>query len=107
MCQTDCRKAIGSQISGGQHVRISKENLKPAKGSKQNYTTEIFNLLKVVHKSPRPLYELADLLLRQIDGQFYAEDLSPVQITKRTTYVGHLESKERLRIQTAQLFNFS
>ena len=25
----------------------------------------------------------------------------------RQTYVGHLESKERLRIQPAQLFNFS
>ena len=28
-------------------------------------------------------------------------------VTNVTLYVGHLESKERLRIQPAQLFNFS
>ena len=29
------------------------------------------------------------------------------KISSRPRYVGHLESKERLRIQPAQLFNFS
>ena len=30
-----------------------------------------------------------------------------VLLSQEKTYVGHLESKERLRIQPAQLFNFS
>jgi hypothetical protein len=44
----------------GQHVRISKEKLKFAKGGKQNYTTEIFRIHEVVRKIPRPVYELED-----------------------------------------------
>lgn len=43
-----------------QHVRISKEKMKFAKGSKQNYTKEIFKAIKVVRRSPRPVYELED-----------------------------------------------
>ena len=42
----------------GQHVRISKEKLKFAKGGKKIYTTEIFTMHKVVRKIPRPMYEL-------------------------------------------------
>jgi hypothetical protein len=45
-----------------QHVRISKEKLKFSKCGEQNYTTEIFKIHKVVHKIPRPVYELEDLL---------------------------------------------
>jgi len=33
----------------GQHVRISKDKVKFAKGGEQNYTTEIFKVRKVVH----------------------------------------------------------
>ena len=32
----------------GQHVRISKEKMKFAKGSEQNYTDEIFRIVKVI-----------------------------------------------------------
>ena len=74
------------RFSVGQHVRISKEKLKFAKGGEQNYTTEIFRICKVVRRIPRPVYELQDLLGKHIDGQFYAEELSPVRITKKTTY---------------------
>ena len=45
----------------GQHVRISKEKMKFAKGGEQNYTTEIFKVRKVVHRTPRPVFELEDL----------------------------------------------
>jgi hypothetical protein len=45
-----------------QHLRLSKEELKFAKGGEQNYTTEIFRVQKVVFKIPRLVYELADLL---------------------------------------------
>ena len=39
-----------------------------------------------MHKTPRPVYKLEDLPRRQIDGQFYAEEVSPARITKRTMY---------------------
>ena len=69
----------------GHHVRISKEKLKFAKGGEQNYTTEIFRISKVIRRVPRPLYELQDLQVKHIDGQFYAEELSPVPVTNATT----------------------
>jgi len=57
-----------------------------AKGAEQNYTTEIFRIIKVVPRKPRPVYELEDLNNTPIDGQFYGEELSPVHLTKRTAY---------------------
>jgi hypothetical protein len=42
----------------GQHVRISKEKTKFAKGGEQNYTTEVFRIIKVICKIPRPVNEL-------------------------------------------------
>ena len=74
------------RFSVGQNVRISKEKLKFAKGGEQNYTTEIFRICKVVRRIPCPVYELQDLLGKHIDGQFYAEEPSPVVITKKKTY---------------------
>jgi hypothetical protein len=70
----------------GQHVRISKEKMKFAKGGEQNYTTEVFRIIKVIRRIPRPLYELEDLNQKLIGGQFFNEDSSPVRITKRTTF---------------------
>ncbi|GFG31344.1 hypothetical protein Cfor_03978 [Coptotermes formosanus] len=64
----------------GQHVRISKEKMKFAKGSEQNYSTEIFRVAKVINRTPRIVYELEDLNKTAIDGQFYAEELTPVRI---------------------------
>ena len=72
--------------SVGQHVRISKEKFKFVKGGEQNYTTEIFRISKFVRWIPRPVYVLQDLLGKHTDGQFYAEELSPVSVTKATTY---------------------
>jgi hypothetical protein len=79
-------KTAVAKFRVGQHVRVSKEKMKFAKGGKQNYTTEIFKIRNVVHRSPRPVYEMDDLLGAQIDGQFYSEELSPVSISSRTTY---------------------
>jgi hypothetical protein len=67
----------------GQHVRISKEKLKFAKGCEQNYTTEIFRIQKVVSS---PVYELVDLLGKHIDGQFYGEELTPVIVPTNRAY---------------------
>jgi transposase InsO family protein len=69
-----------------QTVRISKAKLKFAKGVEQNYTTEIFKIRKIICRTPRPVYELEDLRGQRTDGQFYTEELTPVRITKQTTY---------------------
>ena len=58
----------------GQHVRISKEKMKFAKGGEQTFSTEIFRITKVVERKPRPVYELEDLNKTPIGGQFYAEE---------------------------------
>jgi hypothetical protein len=70
----------------GQHVRISKEKMKFAKAAKHNFSTEIFRIVKVIHRRPRVVYELEDLNRTPIDGQFYPDELTPVRITSRTTY---------------------
>jgi len=64
------------------HVRISKEKMKFAKGGEQNYSTEVFRVIKVIRRTPRPVYELEDLNHKVIDGQFFNEELTPVRITK-------------------------
>ena len=45
----------------GQHVRISKDKMKFAKGGEQNYTTEFFKIRKVVYRTPCPVFEIEDL----------------------------------------------
>ena len=81
----------------GQHVRISKEKMKFAKGGEQNYTTEIFKIRKVVYRTPRPVFELEDLRGVEIEGQFYSEELVPVRISKQTTYKIDKILKKRVR----------
>jgi hypothetical protein len=73
-----------SKLRVDQQVRISKEKMKFAKGGDQNYTTEVFRIIKVIRRTP--VYELEDLNRRVIDGQFYNEELNPIRITKRTTF---------------------
>jgi predicted ATPase with chaperone activity len=70
----------------GQHVRISKEKLKFAKGGEQNDTSEIFRIQKVVSRIPRPVHELVDLLGKHIDWHLYWEELTPVNAPKNRTY---------------------
>ena len=67
-------------------MRISKEKMKFAKGGEQNYTTEVFRIIKVIRRTFRPVYELEDLNQKVIDGQFFNEELTPVRITKRTMF---------------------
>jgi hypothetical protein len=93
-----------SKFKGGQHVGISKEKLKYAKGYEQNYTTEIFQIHKAVPRTPRPVYGLVDLLGKNIEGQFYAEELSPVIVTKKTVY--HIDKilRRKVRNGTSEVF---
>jgi len=77
---------VRAKFRVGQHVRISKEKMKFAKGYEQNFSTEIFRIAKVIDRKPRPLYELVDLNKTPIDGQFYQEELTPVQVSRRTQF---------------------
>jgi hypothetical protein len=70
----------------GEHVRISREMMRFAKGSEQNYTTDIFKIENVIYRTPRPVYVLEDLNQPLIEGQFYGEELTPVRVTERTEY---------------------
>jgi len=54
----------------GDLVRITKENVRFAKGYKQTFSTEIFRVVKFIQRVPRPVYELSDLQDRTIKGQF-------------------------------------
>ena len=60
--------------------------MKFVKGSEQNYTDQIFRIVKVNHSTPRPVYELADLNGTLIEGQFYGQEITPVHITNRSVY---------------------
>ena len=71
-------RVIKAKYSVGQHVRISKEKAKFAKSAEQNFSTEIFRIVKVITRSPRPVYELEDLTLSQ-----------------QTLYIYHAPSKAR------------
>jgi hypothetical protein len=52
----------------GQHVSISKEKIIFAKGGEQNYTTEVFRNIKIIRRTPTPVYELEDLNHKVTDG---------------------------------------
>jgi len=77
-------RVVKVKFSVGQHVRISKEK-KFAKGGEHNFSAEIFRITKVMERRPRPDYELEDLNKTPIEGQFYAEELTPVRTSKKTT----------------------
>jgi hypothetical protein len=70
----------------GDLVRITKEKLKFAKGYEQNYSTEIFRVVKVINRKPQPVYELTDLNNRPIEGQFYNYELVKVTVSPETEF---------------------
>jgi len=71
--------------------------MKFAKGVEQNFSTEIFRVVKVIERWPRPVYELEDINRTRIDGQFYQEELTPVRVTKSTVYKIDKILDERVR----------
>jgi len=60
--------------------------MKFPKGGEQTSSTEIFSVTKIIERRPRHVYEIQDLNKTPIKGQFYAEELTPVRISKETTY---------------------
>jgi len=83
-CASECRKKRGKvcvkivRYNVGQHVIISKEKAKFDKSAEQNFSTEFFRSIKVIHRTPRPVYEMEDLIRKFIDGLFY-EELTPAR----------------------------
>ena len=67
----------------GQHIRISKEKVRFVKGRGRIIR---FRIVKAIRRTPWPVYELEDMNGTLIEGQFYAEDLTPFRVTKRTVY---------------------
>ena len=80
------RRVIKAKYSVGQHVHISNEKAKFTKSSEHNFSTEIFRIVKVIPRTPCPVYELEDLNKQPIEGQFYPEELTPVVVTKQTQF---------------------
>jgi hypothetical protein len=92
------RKAKSPPIySMGQTVKISKEKMQFARGFGQNWTLELFTISKVLRRSRRHVYELPDLRGESFEGQFYTEELTAVEITKRTEYQVHKILDSRVR----------
>jgi hypothetical protein len=51
-------------------VRIINEKVKFAKWYVQNFSTEIFQVVKAIQRMPEPVYELSDIQARHIEGKF-------------------------------------
>ena len=51
-------------------MRISKEKGKFAKSAEQNFSSEIFRIVKVIPRTSRPVYELEDLNKQPIQALF-------------------------------------
>jgi hypothetical protein len=57
-----------------------------AKAAEHNFSTEIFRIVKVIHRRPRVIYQIEDLNGTPIDVQFSSGELTHIRITSRTTY---------------------
>jgi phosphopantetheine adenylyltransferase len=65
-------------------IRITKEKVKFTKGYEQTFSKEIFQVVKVIHRMPQPVFELTDLQGRPIKGQFYNYELVKVIVSSET-----------------------
>jgi hypothetical protein len=79
-------RTIRAKFRVGEHVLVSKGKMKFTKGAVQNFSQEIFRIIKVIYRTPRPVYELEYLNNTPTVGRLYQVGMTPVRITKRTTY---------------------
>jgi len=49
-------RSVRDKLRVGQHVRISNEKMEFAKGAEQNFSREMLRLLKMIKRTPRPVY---------------------------------------------------
>ena len=68
----------------GDLVRITKEKVSFAKGYEQTFSTDIFRIVKIIHRVPQPVYEMSDLHDRLIEGQFYNYELVKVTVSPQS-----------------------
>jgi hypothetical protein len=73
-------------FKAGDLVRITKEKVEFAKGYEQTFSTEIFRVVKVIQRMPRPVYELSDLQGQPIEGRFYNCELVKIAVTPQTEF---------------------
>jgi len=86
---------IKDKYSVRKHVRRGKIKVKFARSAEQNFSTEIFRIVKVIPRTPKSVYE--DLNKRPIDGSFYQEELTPVVVTNQTQFKIHKILSTRVR----------
>ena len=55
-------------------------------GYEQTFSTEIFQLVKVILRVAQPVYELTDLQDRPIEGQFYNYEFVKVTVPLETEF---------------------
>jgi hypothetical protein len=67
-------------------VRIIKQKVVFAKVYEQTFSTEIFQVVKILPRVPQPVYELSDLQNLRIQGQFYNYELVKVTLTPQTEF---------------------
>jgi hypothetical protein len=70
----------------GTHVRVSRPDLKFAKGYEGQWLHEIFKIVAVIKNKQKILYELADYHGNKLDARFYREEIQPVNVNRDTQY---------------------
>lgn len=87
----------------GDNVRISREKKQFEKGYVQNWSDEIFHVVRVLKRSV-PVYVIADLNNEEISGTFYGYELQHVQVNVNTAFRVHKILETRGRGRTREVF---
>ena len=67
-------------------LELAKKNWNLPRPQSRILTHRFFVFVRLFIEPPRPVYELEDLNKTPIVGQFYAEELTSLRISKRTMY---------------------
>ncbi|XP_069192769.1 uncharacterized protein [Procambarus clarkii] len=86
------RLAVGDTVRIALSDRISKFK----KGFKQQNTREIFTVTRIDRRQRIPLYFLKDLNIKEIEGGFYSEELTPTQLPP-SFHIKKILRKRRVR----------
>jgi hypothetical protein len=70
----------------GDLVRITKQKVAFAKVYERTFSTEVFQVLKIISRVPQPVYELSDLQDCGIEGQFYEYELVKINLSPETDF---------------------
>lgn len=84
----DRKKALYNpkpKFAVGDTVRISKEKIKFEKGYEENWTNEVFKIIRVFNRN-RIVYAIEDMKGEEIEGTFYEQELTRVRVKESTLY---------------------